>query len=855
MKASLYFSLLFSVLRHASPLPIDADAITVSGWSPIPPDTSTVAARGKAGGFEKILVETAASGRREGFLRMPQKKKTGALPESMLLVSKSAQSDSETLLPKFSQISPQDSKPSDSKKPAFPLSTLPVLPSFSSSPSQSAPAKEDSIPLVLFLHPWMPLGEKASSESERDRQRVEEIEEVARLSEYADAYGFALAFPVGLNGLFGNAAWNAGEGCCQPNATVNDVEFLERFVDTLLNRDTPPSWGAELPSVETVSSVLQGSASLHGQRETNLRGGLRSSQKPEKTAAEAQEAFPSPTVRLDEKKPVSLRLDPSRVFAFGFSNGGGMVELLLCTSASVRLRGAVSVGGASFTKEFPSCHPNASVKEGVADVLLIHGRQDSVVSWEANVAGFVPHASLEDDFDRWVAEAGAREGGSCEEKEGSVEGEVSRRSVVCEDPGKGPRQRLELLEILVGGHEWYRSNRFDSSAYALKIFGLTSPDASPPPPVIPEVERNETLRVVRSYTATSGNGRALLDPGRNYTSFSRDLKPSGCAASPFFEASVSTDADSLSASLFANGRLWGQQEGQQKVEFEVEEPEGGRWELKVEGQCKEGAETCEVSEVHKLQERSGCRDRRQMTFTPFEVVSLRSPLNSLLFLPPSEEDKDIPNGSGKEVGGESGDTDPVLSSLKFRTPTAQVSSPHASKNVSETFIGGGSRERERGTASCVIFEVPAEAPEYQITGARVSVKVLQSDSRPPVSFPEAVEILTGWEEGDVRGRVKVSECEQTEDTSLQSEVFEAAAVREEIERGEEDAEERHRSVSFSSRVFSCSFSFLFPIDASPLLFVLDYGDSFRTSPTTLTGTIDTWISFQKKDAKEKDILV
>jgi hypothetical protein len=46
----------------------------------------------------------------------------------------------------------------------------------------------------------------------------------------------ALVLPIGLEGLFGNNAWNAGVIFCQPDSSIDDAGFAMEMVDLITKR-------------------------------------------------------------------------------------------------------------------------------------------------------------------------------------------------------------------------------------------------------------------------------------------------------------------------------------------------------------------------------------------------------------------------------------------------------------------------------------------------------------------------------------------------------------------------------------------------------------------------------------------
>ncbi len=92
-------------------------------------------------------------------------------------------------------------------------------------------------------------------------------------------------------------------------------------------------------------------------------------------------------------------IDPRRIYATGFSNGGGMTNLLACTMAT-RIAAIAPVAGAFPPDPYPGgCRPDRPVP-----VLELHGTEDLIVPYDGR-AGTHDPSILE-----WLAEWAARDG-------------------------------------------------------------------------------------------------------------------------------------------------------------------------------------------------------------------------------------------------------------------------------------------------------------------------------------------------------------------------------------------------------------------------------------------------------------
>jgi len=98
------------------------------------------------------------------------------------------------------------------------------------------------------------------------------------------------------------------------------------------------------------------------------------------------------------------RVDPKRVFAAGFSNGGFMAHRLACERAE-RIAGVVSAGGAGW-KDAARCRPSEPVA-----VLQIHGDADPIIEYRGGAfssAGraLAPYPSASDSVADWAKRDG-----------------------------------------------------------------------------------------------------------------------------------------------------------------------------------------------------------------------------------------------------------------------------------------------------------------------------------------------------------------------------------------------------------------------------------------------------------------
>jgi polyhydroxybutyrate depolymerase len=143
---------------------------------------------------------------------------------------------------------------------------------------------------------------------------------------------------------------------------------------------------------------------------------------------------------LIDKLEASYNIDPARIYADGFSNGGGMAFVLSCTLAD-RIA-AVGMVGSAQTMPWSACAERRAVP-----MMVIHGTADHIALYEGGTSWLVSHLP---PIPRWTATWARRN--QCEPKpvESSVAADVVRREYVhCADDAS-----VVLLTIREGGHTW-----------------------------------------------------------------------------------------------------------------------------------------------------------------------------------------------------------------------------------------------------------------------------------------------------------------------------------------------------------------------------------------------------------------
>ncbi|MEX2541318.1 MAG: PHB depolymerase family esterase [Trueperaceae bacterium] len=151
------------------------------------------------------------------------------------------------------------------------------------------------------------------------------------------------------------------------------------------------------------------------------------------------------------------RIDASRVFVAGFSNGGFMAQRLACQAGSpISAFGVVAAAGFGGM-------PGLCGQPAPISMLLIHGTADTVVPWGGGTAvvegrEVLLSASAADTFAFWADSTGCSGGASRSDlpQTGRSPGTsvVKLRADSCREG-----HRVVLYAVLNGGHNWPGSSR------------------------------------------------------------------------------------------------------------------------------------------------------------------------------------------------------------------------------------------------------------------------------------------------------------------------------------------------------------------------------------------------------------
>jgi poly(3-hydroxybutyrate) depolymerase len=165
-----------------------------------------------------------------------------------------------------------------------------------------------------------------------------------------------------------------------------------------------------------------------------------------------------------QKMQGDFRVDTTRVFASGFSNGAMMAEILGCEAPDL-VRATASVSGVvellpGNAGGLRTCSTDYAKFNKPISTVNIHGTFDFVVPWTGDeLLGFPP---VPDDFAAWAKNNHCKGNPVTTFTNGSFTNQQYQK---C-DAGS-------IIEVVInngGGHSWPRSRDFDTTAYIVKFF-------------------------------------------------------------------------------------------------------------------------------------------------------------------------------------------------------------------------------------------------------------------------------------------------------------------------------------------------------------------------------------------------
>lgn len=136
------------------------------------------------------------------------------------------------------------------------------------------------------------------------------------------------------------------------------------------------------------------------------------------------------------------KVDRSRVYATGLSNGGGMALALACQAPDL-MAGVVGVSGAYYNPTYSNC------ASGKVPTLIIHGTRDDIVRYEGGTRHGAPFRSI-DEMHKLVGDRnGCFTYGAPQE---SINGSVTTYTF------SGCSAETHVKKVSGGTHTWYPSN-------------------------------------------------------------------------------------------------------------------------------------------------------------------------------------------------------------------------------------------------------------------------------------------------------------------------------------------------------------------------------------------------------------
>jgi len=162
-------------------------------------------------------------------------------------------------------------------------------------------------------------------------------------------------------------------------------------------------------------------------------------------------------VRLQKELP---KINASRIFTSGMSNGGMMSEQLGCKSSNL-FRAIASIGGTlvvnpGWTEAFDECDKTYTKP---ASVLMVHGTADPTVPWNGNQAYRFP--PIPANFARWAQRSKCTGNPVQTFKKGVFSNSVYQNCAA------GP---VELVTHEGGQHVWPNTTDFSTPQYAWQFF-------------------------------------------------------------------------------------------------------------------------------------------------------------------------------------------------------------------------------------------------------------------------------------------------------------------------------------------------------------------------------------------------
>ena len=106
--------------------------------------------------------------------------------------------------------------------------------------------------IIVFFHPWTKIDLKSDGKT-FDTEKIQRNYGLDQLVEQSNG-SLALVIPIGLEGLMGNNAWNAGAICCQTNSSIDDAGFAAEMVDLITKRPSDYGISSEMNAIPSCRS-------------------------------------------------------------------------------------------------------------------------------------------------------------------------------------------------------------------------------------------------------------------------------------------------------------------------------------------------------------------------------------------------------------------------------------------------------------------------------------------------------------------------------------------------------------------------------------------------------------------------
>lgn len=166
----------------------------------------------------------------------------------------------------------------------------------------------------------------------------------------------------------------------------------------------------------------------------------------------------------------SFRVDPSRIFVTGMSNGGFMSYKLAC-ELSQKINGIAAVSASLALDQLVSCSADTTVS-----LMVINGTQDPIMPYEGGemILNEQSQGSIlptEETINFWLRENTCKEKSNTKDVSNTNLFDETRSERFIYNNCKG-KAKVELIAVTNGGHTWPGGRQY----MAEKVVGKTSKD-------------------------------------------------------------------------------------------------------------------------------------------------------------------------------------------------------------------------------------------------------------------------------------------------------------------------------------------------------------------------------------------